>query len=91
MENILVELCCVEWLLRATTSLIFVSLKMQNRFFLIVILASFPTGCQVKDFLGRKGNYSLWLEKKNGLGVKSQTVHYLVSDLISLCAALSTL
>ena len=93
MENILVELCSVEWLLIATTSLIFVWLTMENRGALIVILSSFPTGCQLKDYLGRKGNYFLWFQKKKpkGLGVKYQTVCCLVSDLISLCAALSTL
>lgn len=29
----------------------------------VVILSSFPTGCQVEDFLGRKGNYFLWFQK----------------------------
>lgn len=31
---------------------------------LTVILSSFSTGCQVKDFLGRQGNYFLWFQKK---------------------------
>lgn len=94
MENFLVELCCVEWLLVGTTSLNFVWLNIENRGGgLTVILSSFSTGCQVKDFLGRQGNYFLWFQKKtkNVLGVKYQTIHCLVSDLIGLCAALSTL
>lgn len=93
MENFLVELCCVEWLLVATTSLNFVWLNIENRGGLTVILSSFSTGCQVKDFLERQGNYFLWFQKKkkNVFGVKYQTVYCLFSDLIGLCAALSTL